>query len=214
MTNYKEHFSSLFRRIIEKYETAASKTKKKKSSAQPSQNRLTLIDSNISNISTDNDTPSINVHLSQNIMPEKENESPVSSRLSSESNTYASSSVTQSSQHLLSVSPSSQIAINSRLPRPSPPILHHSNIDNNTDPTINAPTSNSQNDDNNLSVNNKENELIDYYLPPTNEDIHTDVRRSIRARTKKKRIYSPEPSQRVTNSAIKRKKPNRSNDKK
>ncbi|CAF3648114.1 unnamed protein product [Rotaria socialis] len=105
------------------------------------------------------------------------------------------------------------MSINTLLPRPPRPILRNVNIDNNIDPVVMETELNRQNDGNDLLVSSKENESIDGYVAPPNEQTQADVRRSTRARRKNKRIYSPEPSEGTTN-LISKKKSKQSNNKK
>lgn len=178
---------------------------------QTSQHTRNLIDTSISNSNTDSDQSSLSEEFSQNTISRKEAEQPqehesaATSHPLSKSSKSASSIITNSShsQPSLSSSPSSQISINFLLPRPPPPILRSSNIDGNTDPISSEAK---PNDDNDLSVHNKENELTKNDLMQIDEEIQTDVRRSTRPRAKTKRIYSPEPIGRPTYATAKKKK--------
>ncbi|CAF3468508.1 unnamed protein product [Rotaria socialis] len=167
---------------------------------------------------TDSNTSCSVEHVPENIMGEKEgepynkNESAFTSHRVSRSNRSTSSIVTNTNQSQVSSS-SSQMSINTLLPRPPRPILRNVNIDNNIDPVVMETELNRQNDGNDLLVSSKENESIDGYVAPPNEQTQADVRRSTRARRKNKRIYSPEPSEGTTN-LISKKKSKQSNNKK
>ncbi|CAF1648905.1 unnamed protein product [Adineta ricciae] len=203
-----------YRRIIQKYETMEKKMRKKQSESakQTKQCALKLIDNNIASTRSGLNTSSPNENPFEDDSLEEEQEAQAEplDRTKHLSPTYASTEPNNSSSSITTNSILSQVPsstnnlINYLLPRPPLPILHNFELENDIDPSVIETISNNGiNDDQSVETNN-ENEISNDSTQHTNKTSPVNIRRGARVRTKNKRFFSPEPSERTSTATNKK----------